>query len=224
LSRLTKGAIVQIAESLAFFALIFISAGTLRYWPGWLFCLTVSISTITTGFYIMRRDPPLLERRMRFGPAAESRLIQKVTVTITLIWLVALAILPALDHRFGWSHVSPAIVVIANLLIMVAFGIFLLVLRENTFAASTVTVEPGQRVISTGPYALVRHPMYAGGLLAVVAMPLALGSLWGLLLSVIPIVLLIIRVYDEENALSAELPGYTNYRAQVRYRLIPLLR
>jgi protein-S-isoprenylcysteine O-methyltransferase Ste14 len=223
MSPVAKRAVPQATGFAAFFALIFILAGTLRYWPGWLFCLTVSISTIVTGIYVARRDPALLERRMCFGPAAESRPLQKFIVTVTFLWLLALTILPALDHRFGWSRVPPAIVVIANLLIIAAFGIFLVVLRENTFAASTVTVEPGQRVISTGLYARVRHPMYTGGLVAVLVMPLALGSLWGLLLSIIPIILLIVRTLDEESVLSAQLPGYNEYRVKVRYRLIPLV-
>jgi len=110
----------------------------------------------------MQRDPALLERRMRFGPRAESRPRQKIIVAVIFAIFAALLIEPGLDHRFGWSQVPAAIVVLANLLIIAAFGFFLVVLRENTFAASTITVEAGQRVISTGPYAHVRHPMYAG--------------------------------------------------------------
>jgi protein-S-isoprenylcysteine O-methyltransferase Ste14 len=115
------------------------------------------------------------------------------------------------------------VVVLANLLIIAAFGFFLMVLRENTFAASTITVEAGQRVISTGPYAHVRHPMYAGAALLIFAMPIALGSLWGLLAAAVAIPVLIARILDEERTLSAELPGYDDYRRAVPWRLIPLV-
>jgi protein-S-isoprenylcysteine O-methyltransferase Ste14 len=114
-------------------------------------------------------------------------------------------------------------VVITNCVIVATFGFFVLVLRENTFAASTITVEAGQRVISTGPYRHVRHPMYAGALLLIFAMPVALGSWWRLFISTIAIPVVIARIIDEERALSAELPGYDDYRNAVRYRLIPLL-
>jgi protein-S-isoprenylcysteine O-methyltransferase Ste14 len=160
---------------------------------------------------------------MRFGPRAESRPTEKIIIAIILLTFVALAVAAGLDHRFGWSRVPAAIVIIANILMIADFGFFLLVLHENTFAASTITVEVGQRVISTGIYAYVRHPMYAGALLLLFAMPIALGSLWGLLVAAIAIPLLIARIFDEERTLSAELPGYDDYRRAVPYRLIPLV-
>jgi protein-S-isoprenylcysteine O-methyltransferase Ste14 len=169
----------------------------------------------------LKRDPALLERRMRFGPRAESRPRQKVIVAIIFATFVALLIVPGLDHRFGWSRVPAAIAVLANLFIIAAFASFLLVLRANTFAASTITVEPGQRVISTGPYAYVRHPMYAGAVVLIFAMPIALGSCWGLLAAALTIPVLLARIFDEERTLSAELPGYEEYCRAVPYRLIP---
>jgi protein-S-isoprenylcysteine O-methyltransferase Ste14 len=132
-------------------------------------------------------------------------------------------IVPGLDHRFDWSQVPAVLVVVADLLMLAALGFGLLVVRENTFAASTITVEQGQRVISTGPYAHVRHPMYAGALPLICAIPIALGSWWGLLVAAISPPLLIARILDEERALSAELAGYDNYRRVVPYRLIPLV-
>jgi protein-S-isoprenylcysteine O-methyltransferase Ste14 len=135
----------------------------------------------------------------------------------------ALLIVPGLDHRFCWSHVPAAIVVLANLLISAASGFFLVVLRENTFAASTITVEVGQRVISTGPYAHVRHPMYAGAALLLFAMPIALGSFRGVLPAALAIPVLIARILDEERTLSAELPGYDDYCRAVPCRLVPLV-
>ena len=220
-TSLATRAAAQTAGFLFLFALIFVAAGTTHFWQGWLFCLSFWFPTIAIGIYLIKRDPALLERRMRFGPRAESRPIQKFIVTIIFVMFVTLVILPALDHRFGWSRIPAAIVVIANCVIVATFGLFLLVLRENTFAASTIIVEAGQRVISTGPYGYVRHPMYAGALLLIFAMPIALGSLWGLLVSGIAIPILIARIIDEEHALSAKLVGYDNYRRTVRYRLIP---
>jgi len=165
MSPLASRAAIQTAEFLILFALIFVSAGTIHVWQGWLFCVSFSFSTVATGVYLMRRDPALLKRRMRFGPGAESRPRQKIIVAVIFAIFASLLIVPGLDLRFGWSQVPAAIVILANLLIIAAFGFFLVVLRENTFAASTITVEAGQRVISTGPYAHVRHPMYAGAAL-----------------------------------------------------------
>jgi protein-S-isoprenylcysteine O-methyltransferase Ste14 len=217
----TRAAAQTAAGFLVLFTLIFVSAGTIHFWQAWLFCLSFLFSTIAIGVYLVKRDPALLERRMRFGPRAESRPRQKVIVAIIFATFVALLIVPGLDHRFGWSRVPAAIAVLANLFIIAAFASFLLVLRANTFAASTITVEPGQRVISTGPYAYVRHPMYAGAVVLIFAMPIALGSCWGLLAAALTIPVLLARIFDEERTLSAELPGYEEYCRAVPYRLIP---
>ena len=223
MSSLTKRAVVQTAGFLILFAIIFACAGTIRFWQGWLFCVSFWFSTIAIGIYLMNRDPALLERRMRFGPVVESRPIQKIIVTITFVLFVALAVVPALDHRFGWSRVPGAIVVIANILMVASFGLFLVVLRENSFAASTITVEAGQRVISTGPYAHVRHPMYAAATWLFVGIPLALGSWWsvGVIVPLIPVLLW--RLLDEENVLQRDLPGYSEYMRRVRCRLVPFV-
>jgi protein-S-isoprenylcysteine O-methyltransferase Ste14 len=220
---MAKRAAAQTAVFIILFALIFISAGTIDFWQGWLFCLLFLFSTNALGIYLIKYDRPLLERRMRFGPWEESRPIEKVLITLTLLMFVALVIVPALDHRFAWSRVPGALVVIANLLMVATFGFFLVVLRANSFAASTITVEAGQRVVSSGPYAYVRHPMYAGAVALVLAIPLALGSWWGLLVPVITTPVLIARIFDEERALSAELPGYQDYLLAVPWRLIPLV-
>jgi protein-S-isoprenylcysteine O-methyltransferase Ste14 len=203
--------------------LTFISAGTIHFWQGWLFWLLFSVSVIAITVYLLWHDPALVERRMRAGPRAESRPTQKIVQAINFLMFMGIVILPGLDHRFGWSRVPAPLVVIANLLMLMAFAFILLVVRENTFAASTITVEHGQRVISTGPYAYVRHPMYAGALPLIFAIPMALGSWWGLFVAAISPPLLIARILDEERALSAELAGYDNYRRAVRYRLIPLV-
>lgn len=160
---------------------------------------------------------------MRFGPIAESRLFQKIVIVFAWLMFVVLSMIPGLDHRWGWSQVPVPLVIIANVLVIASFGFFILVLRANTFAASTITVETGQRVISTGPYAFVRHPMYMGALVLLFAMPIAMGSWWGLLVAALSIPLLMARTVDEERTLSTELAGYDDYRRTVRYRLIPLV-
>jgi protein-S-isoprenylcysteine O-methyltransferase Ste14 len=223
MSRPLTRVVAPTAAILVPFALTMTAAGTLRFWQGWLFWVAFMLCSIATGIYLRRRDPALLARRMRFGPVAESRPTQKLIVWIILAMFLGLGIISGLDHRFGWSAVPAAIVIVANLVIVTAFGFFLVVMRENTFAASTITVEPGQRVISTGPYAHVRHPMYAGAMLLVFAMPLAMGSYWALLVAVMSIPILIARIVDEERALLVELPGYDAYRHAVRYRLVPLV-
>jgi len=204
-------------------SLTFGSAGTIHFWQGWLFWLSFSLSVIAITVYLLGHDPALVERRMRAGPGAETRPSQKIIQAINLVMFAGIVIVPGLDHRFNWSYVPAALVLVANLVMLAAFGFILLVVRENTFAASTITVERGQRVISTGPYAHVRHPMYAGALPLILAIPVALGSWWGLLVGAISLPLLVTRILDEERALSAELVGYDDYRHAVPYRLIPLV-
>src|SRR6516225_6343609 len=203
--------------------LTFVSAGTIHFWQGWLFWLSFSTSVTAITAYLLKHDPALVERRMRAGPRAESRPSQKIIQAINLVMFVGIVIVPGLDHRFGWSQVPAVLVVVANLLMLAALGFILFVVRENTFAASTITVERGQRVICTGPYAHVRHPMCAGALPLIFAIPIALGSWWGLLVAAISLPLIIARILDEERALAAELAGYDDYRRTVPYRLIPLV-
>jgi protein-S-isoprenylcysteine O-methyltransferase Ste14 len=171
----------------------------------------------------MTYDRPLLERRMRGGPRAEKEGAQKVNMSLMFIAFIALPVVSALDHRFHWSAVPPSVVLAANALLAVGnFAIFL-VFRENSFAAATVKVDPDQKVISTGPYALVRHPMYTGGLLMFVCIPPALGSWWALLIDLLLIPALLWRLIDEERLLMKELPGYSAYQSKVKYRLVPFI-
>lgn len=224
MSTLSKRAAAKTAGFLVLLAsLTFTSAGTIHFWQGWLFWLSFSVSVIAITVYLLRHDPALVERRMRAGPRAESRSRQKIFQAINFVMFIGIVIVSGLDHRFVWSQVPAAVVVVANLLMLAALGFILLVVRENTFAASTITVERGQRVISTGPYAYVRHPMYAGALPLIYAIPIALGSCWGLLVAAISLPLLIVRMLDEERALSAELAAYDSYCSAVPYRLIPLV-
>ena len=166
-------------------------------------------------------DPKLLERRLRAGPRAEKEPAQKVIMLFVMLGFGALLVFPTIDHRFGWSPVPTYVSAVGDVLVALSFLLIFFVLRENSYAASTIQVAEGQRVISTGPYALVRHPMYASALLLLIGMPLSLGSWLGLLGLVVIVPILIFRLLDEEKFLSRNLPGYVVYKATVRSRLIP---
>lgn len=201
--------------------LLFIPAGTLSYWQAWVYLgIFFGASALTTAFLI-RRDPALLERRMRGGPTAEKRPIERIIMVFTSVGFIALLVVPALDYRFQWSSVPLWAVVAGDVLVVVGFYFIFLVYRENTFTSATIDVAPGQTVISTGPYAIVRHPMYASALLYLLGTPLALGSYLGLVPLAAMIPFLIWRLFDEETLLAEKLSGYVDYQNKVRYRLVP---
>jgi protein-S-isoprenylcysteine O-methyltransferase Ste14 len=202
-------------------ALLFAAAGTARYWQGWAYLVVFAAQAALVTLYLLRKDPALLVRRMHGGPAAEERPAQRIIMLFASLGFVAVFLVSGLDHRFGWSHVPLPLVVAGDVLVAVGFYLIFLVYRENTYTSATVEVAAGQRVISTGPYGVVRHPMYAGGAVYLFATPLALGSCWGFVPIVIMFPFLIWRLFDEERLLSAELPGYADYRKRVRYRMIP---
>ncbi|MGD9896708.1 MAG: isoprenylcysteine carboxylmethyltransferase family protein [Candidatus Methylacidiphilaceae bacterium] len=201
--------------------LVFLPAGTLAYWQGWLFIAAFTIFTNLIGVYLALKNPALLERRIKAGPAAETRPIQKVLISFVYVCMLGLVIVSALDHRLGWSHAPAWISILGNVLVALGLMINLLVLRENSYSASTIQTMPGQKVITTGPYALVRHPMYCGALILVAGAPLALGSYWGLLFLLLTTPVLIFRILDEEKMLESSLGGYDSYKAKVGYRLVP---
>ena len=201
--------------------LVFVPAGTVRYWQAWVYLVVLNGGSALITIDLARRDPALLERRMRGGPTAETRLPQKLIMLGTSLGFVALLIVPALDHKRRWSTVPTAASLAADALVAIGFFFIYLVYRENTFTSATVQVVAGQKVISTGPYAVIRHPMYASGALYLAATPLALGSWWGLVPFAVIAPFLIWRLIDEERMLSETLPGYQEYRRKVRYRLIP---
>jgi len=172
---------------------------------------------------LWEKDPKLLERRVEAGPSAEKEKSQKIIQVFASIFFIAVLIIPSFDHRYGWSSIPFFIVIAGDFLVALGFFLIFLVLRENTFAAATIEVSANQKVITTGPYSIVRHPMYSGALIMLLCTPLALGSWWGML-TLIPFTLILIwRLLDEEKFLSKNLPGYNEYRQKVRYRLIPLL-
>ena len=203
--------------------LLFLPAWTLDYWQAWVFILVFAVSTNTIGVYLALKDPELLERRKHIGPTAEQSTAQKIIISLSLLGFLGVMVFSALDHRFGWSPVPAYVSFVGDAL--VALGLFfdLLVFRENSYGGSTVQTFEGQKVISTGPYAMVRHPMYLGVLIMVVGVPLALDSWWGLAVVALIMPVLIWRILDEERLLKHDLPGYTEYTHQVQYRLVPYL-
>jgi protein-S-isoprenylcysteine O-methyltransferase Ste14 len=202
-------------------ALIFVPAGTFRYWQGWAYAAVFIGASAAFTVYLAVHDPALLERRMQAGPAHEREPAQKAIVASATFGFLSLIVLPALDHRFGWSRVPWYVSVAGDLLVAVGFYVFYLVARVNSFAAANIRVEQGQTVVSTGPYAVVRHPMYAGAFLLLVGTPLALGSWRGLLVVPAFVLILVLRILNEERVLLRDLPGYSEYRQAVRYRLVP---
>ena len=193
----------------------------LAYWQGWAFIAVFAISTNIIGVYLARNDPVLLERRRKVGPSAETRPAQKIIIALSFAVFIALLVVSALDYRFGWSEVPVWVSLLGNALVALGLMVDLRVFRENSYGGSTIEMTEGQRVITTGPYALVRHPMYVGVLIMALGVPLALGSWWGLL-TLVPLVGIVVwRLLDEEVLLGQQLAGYEDYRRRTRHRLIP---
>ena len=201
-------------------AFLFIPAGSLRYWQGWVLMAQLFLPMPFTSVYFLKRDPQLVERRLRTQEAIGE---QKTIIR----WLQGVAfaslLIPGLDYRFGWSHVPLWLTILSQILVFAGSLITLWVMKENSFASRTVQVEEGHRVISTGPYRFVRHPMYFGAILMFVFTPLALGSWWALPGFLLVIPFLVLRLLNEEKLLRRDLPGYSDYCLRTRSRLIPLL-
>lgn len=201
--------------------LVLVLGGSFRYWQGWLFWINFSLCTAAVSYYFFKHDPALVRRRLHVGPIAEKEVSQKRIQLFAMICVCALFVVSVLDYRFGWSSVAWPFVLLGNALIVVGYVVMFYVFKENSFAASTVQVESDQTVISTGPYAVVRHPMYFGAAIMFAGVPIALGSWWGLIVFVLLIGVLAARLLDEENYLVRNLKGYDGYRQNVRSRLVP---
>jgi protein-S-isoprenylcysteine O-methyltransferase Ste14 len=215
-------AVAASLSGLVFFGvLLFWPAGTFNYWQAWVFIAVFIAMSFGPSVYWALRRPDVLRRRMHAGPIAETRTVQKIATVGTIAMVVAMVVVSALDHRFGWSQVPTPIVVAGDVLVAVGLGLAMLVVSQNNYAAATITVEAEQTVVSTGLYGLVRHPMYTGALIMMVGMPLALDSYWGLITLVPGVAVLALRIGDEEKMLRQELGGYDEYTQQVQYRLVP---
>jgi protein-S-isoprenylcysteine O-methyltransferase Ste14 len=204
-----------------FGVLLFLPAGTLNYWQAWVFIAVFIVATMIPSIYLAVKDPAALQRRMKAGPTAETRTVQKFVISGTIVAVVAVLVVSALDHRFGWSQVPTPIIVVGDVLVALGLAMAQLVVIQNSYAGATITVEAEQKVVSTGLYGLVRHPMYVGTLVMMIGTPLALDSYWGLLAIVPAIPVLAARIDDEEKMLRHELDGYDEYMEKVRYRLVP---
>jgi protein-S-isoprenylcysteine O-methyltransferase Ste14 len=204
-------------------ALLFIPAGTLDYWQAWLFLAVYFALSFAITLYLMKHDPQLLARRMSGGPTAEKEPAQKIIMVFASLGFIGLLVVPALDHRLGWSHMPPYVAVAGDALMAFGWLAIFFVFKVNTFTSATIELAPDQKVISSGPYALVRHPMYGGALFMLLGIPIALGSWWGVLVLAAMMPALVWRLLDEERFLARNLPGYAAYQKQVRCRLVPLV-
>ena len=200
---------------------LFAPAGTLNYWQAWVFIAVFTAVSSGPTVYLGLRKPEVLRRRMHAGPIAETRTAQKIAIVGIITMVIAVLVVSALDHRFGWSQVPTPVVVVGGVLVAFGLGMATMAVNQNSHAAATIRVEADQPVISTGLYGIVRHPMYAGALIMIVGMPLALDSYWGLVTVLPAVAVLAFRIDYEEKMLRDELAGYDEYTGQVRYRLVP---
>lgn len=198
--------------------ILFLPAGTWDYWEAWVYLAILLIPMSMVLVYLLRNNPELLERRMRMR---EKEAEQSRIVAVSIFYYLLVFMLPGLDKRFGWSDAPTAWIVGAQVIVLLSYGLVFLVFRENRYASRVVEVEEQQTVISSGPYAVVRHPMYVGVILMFVFSPLALGSYWAMLPALLIAPLLMARVRNEEVVLMRDLPGYGAYRERVKYRLLP---
>jgi protein-S-isoprenylcysteine O-methyltransferase Ste14 len=204
-------------------AVFFGSAGTLRDGRAWLMLAVFFGSAGIITVWLWFRDQALLERRVKAGPGSEPDPTQNLIQGLAGLAFLAIFAVPGLDRRFGWSGVPLAISLVGDGMIAGGFLIVFLTFRENTFTAGTIEVAEDQHLIDGGPYAVVRHPMYAGALIMIAGIPLALGSWWGLVPAALLVPVIVWRLTREEALLAADLAGYRDYRRRVRYRLAPLL-
>lgn len=202
---------------------LFLPAWTLAYWQAWVFIIVFLLSTNAIGVYLYLKDPALLARRKKMGFADQS-LAQNIIISIALLSTFAVLIFSAFDHRLAWSPVPPAISVLGNVLVVLGLFIPFLSFRgNNSYGGATIEVVEGQKVMSTGLYAYIRHPQYLGNVIMVIGIPLALDSWWGLIVLAITLPVLAWRMLDEEKLLEKDLTGYQEYKQKVRYRLVPYL-
>jgi len=216
LARRAAGKLVMIVILLGL--MFFLPAGSLRFWEAWAFIAVLVGAMTALMFYFFKHDPRLLERRMQMK---EKERPQKLYVKLSVVFFAVSWLLPGFDRRWGWSSVPAAVVILADVLFLTAYLLFFWVMKTNSYASRTIEVVEGQRVVATGPYAYVRHPMYLAALVMYAISPLALGSYWAVI-AFLPLPFLIaFRIRNEEEVLMRELPGYREYRENTPYRLLP---
>jgi protein-S-isoprenylcysteine O-methyltransferase Ste14 len=216
---LIRAVVFRVLAMVAFLVLIiFIPAGSFSFWPGWVYLAVILIPFAFAVSYFLNRDPSFLERRMRMR---EKEKTQAKIQSFGLLYYLSVFIIPGLDYRWNWSSVPVWLFILAEILVLTGYFIIVRVFKENSFASRIVEVDAGQKVIDTGPYALVRHPMYVGVILMYSVTPLALGSLWALIPGLFIIPMLVMRILGEEKLLALELDGYSAYMQKVKWRLLP---
>jgi len=219
LAQLTRLVVTRVVMFFVFLGLfLFLPAGTWKFWQAWMWLVMMITLMLVTLRYLLKNDPALLERRMRMRERVGAQ--QKI-IGVSLIFLLASFIVPGLDQRYGWSQMPAWVAILADTIVAIGYLMVLWVFKANTYTSRIIEVEAGQKVVSTGPYALVRHPMYVGAFLTYAFSPLALGSYWAFLPGVMILPVLIFRIFNEEKLLLRDLPGYREYTQKVRYRLLP---
>ncbi len=198
--------------------MFFLPAGTFAYWEAWTYIAVLFIPMFFVFIYLIKNEPELLARRLKMK---EKEAEQSLIIKLSYIPFLIAFLLPGFDKRFGWSNVPAVVIIISDILVLLGYGIFFLVLKENPYASRIVEVEPEQTVITSGPYAKVRHPMYSGVLLLYIFSPLALGSYWAIIPTIFIIPVILARILSEEKILARDLKGYKEYMQKTRYRLIP---
>jgi len=202
---------------------LFLPAGSLRFWQAWVYLAVFAGCTLLITAYLFKYDQKLLASRVKAGPMAEAQKSQQLLQSLASLFFLALFIVPGLDFRFHWSPVPPTVSLLADGFVALGFYLVFLVFRANSYTSAVIEVTEEQPVITTGPYRVVRHPMYAGALVLLLFTPLALGS-WVALPCLLPLIgVIVVRLLEEEEFLLANLTGYADYCRQVRYRLIPFV-
>lgn len=205
-------------------ALLFLPGLSLDFWRAWIYLSVWFVPQLLMSLYFLRNVPDLLERRLKGGPPHEKRVRQKWVMLLVIVFITSSLLVCGLDHRFNWSHVPIPLIVLGNVMVLIGFLVQFQALKENRYASVVIEVGAQQQVISTGPYAVVRHPFYSGALLANLFAPLALGSWWALPFAFGWLIAVVVRLLDEEKLLQENLPGYEAYCQRVPYRLIPHVR
>ena len=200
--------------------LIFLPAGTLCYVNGWLLICLLFVPMLIAGFVMLCKQPEFLAKRL---DVKEKQATQKGVVALSGIMFIAGFVVAGLDFRFGWSNMPLPVTVIASVLFLLAYGLYAEVMRENAYLSRTIKVEEGQKVVDTGLYGIVRHPMYMATILLFLMMPIVLGSWYALIIFACYPAIIIVRLKDEEDLLTRELPGYEAYKEKVKYRILPFL-
>lgn len=221
MNELAKQALIRTGGLSVFVGLLVMVPAAGADWRGWLFWIVFSLCSLTVTIYFLQHDPALVERRLRARTEKEAS--QQIIRLILSVAMIPLFVLPGLGHRLGWGQLPASIAVLANAVVVLGFAVIFLTFKANSHAAAIIDVAPDQRVVSTGPYALVRHPMYLGATLLLLATPFALGSVWAIIFAVIAVCALVWRLLEEERYLSQHLPGYDDYRHVTRYRLVPFV-